>query len=161
MLSEKSKNCIRFQLEILKIVSSYNFVILFLFMINFLILSKLHEQMIDKHSSLMSLFPKSNIIKSLNIFWLLNNISHSLIPKLFEFIVNAIKELIFSKYFAIIFMLLNSDYKLLFISAKYYKDLDLVKLTNSYSKKLDNFTYVIARNVNFGYLPFKRKVKFY
>ena len=110
----------------------------------------------------MLLFPKSNIIKFFSIFWLLNNISHSLIPKLFEFIVNVFKQLKFSKYFVIIFAFLNSENKLLFISAKYYKDLDLVKLTNSYSKKfVDNFTYIIARNANFGYLPFKRKIKFY
>ena len=129
-------------------------------MINFLILSKLHEQMIDKHSSLILLFPKSNIIKSLNIFWLLNNISHSFIPKLFKFIVNVVKELIFYKYFVIIFALFNSENKLLPISTKYYKDLDLAILISSYSKKNeDNFAYIIARNANFGYLPFKRKIK--
>ena len=76
-------------------------------MMNFLILSKLHKQMIDKHSSSMLLLPISNIIKLLSIFWLLNNISHSLTPKLFEFIVNDSNEGRFYKYFVIIFAFLN------------------------------------------------------
>lgn len=129
-------------------------------MINFLILSKLHKEMINKHSSSILLFPKFNIIKFLNIFWLLNNILHSLTPKLFEFIANVFKEGRFCKYFVIIFIVSASENNLLFIRVKYYKDLDYVALINNYSKKyVDNSVYVIARNVNFGYFPFKRKVK--
>lgn len=70
----------------------------------------------------MLLFPKSNIIKFLNIFWLLNNILHSLKPMPFEFIVNDSKLGRFCKYYVIISVFL--DNKLLYISVKDYKDLD-------------------------------------